>query len=64
MAEADPVRMTANTKAWSSRVLDKEYQKPLYSLNTYTDTQARLLIFCLKDYKNYLCDYFLQVPHL
>uniref|UniRef100_A0A8C7Y8E3 Coiled-coil domain containing 148 n=1 Tax=Oryzias sinensis TaxID=183150 RepID=A0A8C7Y8E3_9TELE len=39
VAEADPVRMTANTKAWSSRVLDKEYQKPLYSLNTYTDTQ-------------------------
>ncbi|XP_024142811.1 coiled-coil domain-containing protein 148 isoform X1 [Oryzias melastigma] len=39
VAEADPVRMTANTKAWSSRMLDKEYQKPLYSLNTYTDTQ-------------------------
>ncbi|XP_041663483.1 coiled-coil domain-containing protein 148-like [Cheilinus undulatus] len=42
VAEADPERMMADTKAWRSRFLNfKEFelQRPLYSINTYTDTQ-------------------------
>ncbi|KAF7665204.1 hypothetical protein LDENG_00149060 [Lucifuga dentata] len=41
-AEADPGRMMADTEAWRSRQLNiKEFelQKPLYTVNTYTDTQ-------------------------
>ncbi|XP_067459546.1 coiled-coil domain-containing protein 148-like isoform X1 [Thunnus thynnus] len=42
VAEGDPERMMADTEAWRSRHLNiKEFelQKPLYSINTYTDTQ-------------------------
>ncbi|KAM4557787.1 coiled-coil domain-containing protein 148-like [Odontesthes bonariensis] len=42
VAEADPERMMADTEAWRSRHVnenDFELQKPLYSINTYTDTQ-------------------------
>ncbi|XP_069558551.1 coiled-coil domain-containing protein 148-like [Brachyistius frenatus] len=42
VAEADPERMMADTEAWRSRhlnVKESELQKPLYSINTYTDTQ-------------------------
>ncbi|XP_036965011.1 coiled-coil domain-containing protein 148-like isoform X2 [Acanthopagrus latus] len=42
VAEADPERMMADTEAWRSRHLNiKEFelQRPLYSINTYTDTQ-------------------------
>ncbi|XP_028447871.1 coiled-coil domain-containing protein 148 isoform X2 [Perca flavescens] len=42
MAEADPERMMADTEAWRSRHLHvKEFdlQRPLFSINTYTDTQ-------------------------
>ncbi|XP_054888046.1 coiled-coil domain-containing protein 148-like isoform X2 [Poeciliopsis prolifica] len=42
MAEADPERMMAATKAWRSRQLSEtefELQRPLYSINTYTDKQ-------------------------
>ncbi|XP_065818559.1 coiled-coil domain-containing protein 148-like [Labrus bergylta] len=42
VAEADPERMMADTEAWRSHHLNiKEFelQKPLYSINTYTDTQ-------------------------
>ncbi|XP_029348904.1 coiled-coil domain-containing protein 148-like [Echeneis naucrates] len=42
VAEADPVRMMADTEAWRSRhlnVKEFELQRPLYSINTYTDTQ-------------------------
>ncbi|XP_030614887.1 coiled-coil domain-containing protein 148 isoform X2 [Archocentrus centrarchus] len=42
VAEADPERMMADTEAWKSRHLNVnefELQKPLYSINTYTDTQ-------------------------
>ncbi|XP_040004118.1 coiled-coil domain-containing protein 148-like isoform X1 [Xiphias gladius] len=42
MAEADPKRLMADTEAWRSRHLDInefELQRPLYSINTYTDTQ-------------------------
>uniref|UniRef100_A0A3Q3ANQ1 Coiled-coil domain containing 148 n=1 Tax=Kryptolebias marmoratus TaxID=37003 RepID=A0A3Q3ANQ1_KRYMA len=41
-AEADPERMMADTEAWRSRLVNEkqfELQRPLYSLNTYTDTQ-------------------------
>lgn len=44
VAEADPERMMADTEAWRSRHLNiKEFelQRPLYSINTYTDTQVR-----------------------
>lgn len=44
MAEADPERMMADTEAWRSRhlnVKDFDLQRPLYSINTYTDTQVR-----------------------
>lgn len=44
MAEADPERMMADTEAWRSRhlnVKEFELQRPLYSINTYTDTQVR-----------------------
>ncbi|XP_068613086.1 coiled-coil domain-containing protein 148-like [Brachionichthys hirsutus] len=42
VAEADPERAMADTEAWRSRRLDikaPELQRPLYSINTYTDTQ-------------------------
>ncbi|KAM9851201.1 coiled-coil domain-containing protein 148-like [Aulostomus maculatus] len=42
VAEADPERVMADTEAWRIRnlnVKEFELQKPLYSLNTYTDTQ-------------------------
>ncbi|XP_070832768.1 coiled-coil domain-containing protein 148-like [Chaetodon trifascialis] len=42
VAEADPERMMADTEAWRSRhlnVKEFELQQPLYSINTYTDTQ-------------------------
>uniref|UniRef100_UPI0037E8B954 coiled-coil domain-containing protein 148-like n=1 Tax=Semicossyphus pulcher TaxID=241346 RepID=UPI0037E8B954 len=42
VAEADPERMMADTEAWRSRHLnikELELQTPLYSINTYTDTQ-------------------------
>ncbi|KAM3861956.1 coiled-coil domain-containing protein 148-like [Diretmus argenteus] len=43
VAEADPERMMGETEAWRSRQqnVKEEYelQKPLYSINTYTDTQ-------------------------
>ncbi|XP_018557935.1 coiled-coil domain-containing protein 148 [Lates calcarifer] len=42
VAEADPERMMADTEAWRSRHLNVnefELQRPLYSINTYTDTQ-------------------------
>lgn len=44
MAEADPERMMADTEAWKNRHLNVnefELRKPLYSINTYTDTQVR-----------------------
>lgn len=44
VAEADPGRMMADTEAWRSRHLNVEefeLQRPLYSINTYTDTQVR-----------------------
>ncbi|XP_070694645.1 coiled-coil domain-containing protein 148-like [Pempheris klunzingeri] len=42
LAEADPGRMMSDTEAWKSRhlnVKEFELQRPLYSINTYTDTQ-------------------------
>ncbi|XP_078117905.1 coiled-coil domain-containing protein 148-like [Sander vitreus] len=42
MAEADPERMMADTEAWRSRhlrVKEFDLQRPLFSINTYTDTQ-------------------------
>ncbi|XP_029968241.1 coiled-coil domain-containing protein 148-like [Salarias fasciatus] len=42
VAEADPERMMADTEAWRSRHLNAkefELQRPLYNINTYTDTQ-------------------------
>lgn len=42
VAEADPERMMADTEAWRSRHLNAkefELQQPLYSINSYTDTQ-------------------------
>ncbi|XP_056279925.1 coiled-coil domain-containing protein 148-like isoform X2 [Pseudoliparis swirei] len=42
VAEADPERMMADTEAWKGRhvtVEEFELQRPLYSINTYTDTQ-------------------------
>lgn len=42
VAEADPERLMADTEAWRSRHLNRndfELQKPLYSINTYTDNQ-------------------------
>ncbi|XP_034550592.1 coiled-coil domain-containing protein 148-like isoform X2 [Notolabrus celidotus] len=42
VAEADPERMMADTEAWRSHHLnieEFELQRPLYSINTYTDTQ-------------------------
>ncbi|XP_038570818.1 coiled-coil domain-containing protein 148-like [Micropterus salmoides] len=43
VAEADPERMMADTEAWRSRHLNVKFefelQRPLYSINTYTDTQ-------------------------
>ncbi|KAG7503602.1 hypothetical protein JOB18_041787 [Solea senegalensis] len=42
VAEADPERLTADTEAWKSRRLnEKEFvlQRPLYSINTFTNTQ-------------------------
>ncbi|XP_038141535.1 coiled-coil domain-containing protein 148-like [Cyprinodon tularosa] len=41
-AEADPERMMADTEAWRNRRLNQrefELQRPLYSINTYTDKQ-------------------------
>uniref|UniRef100_A0A3Q2GAU8 Coiled-coil domain containing 148 n=1 Tax=Cyprinodon variegatus TaxID=28743 RepID=A0A3Q2GAU8_CYPVA len=41
-AEADPERMMADTEAWRNRCLNQrefELQRPLYSINTYTDKQ-------------------------
>ncbi|XP_013872139.1 coiled-coil domain-containing protein 148 [Austrofundulus limnaeus] len=42
LAEADPERVMADTEAWRNRLVnekDFELQRPLYSINTYTDTQ-------------------------
>uniref|UniRef100_A0A3P8TMC7 Coiled-coil domain containing 148 n=1 Tax=Amphiprion percula TaxID=161767 RepID=A0A3P8TMC7_AMPPE len=42
LAKADPERMMGDTEAWRSRhlnVKESELQRPLYSINTYTDTQ-------------------------
>ncbi|XP_047225560.1 coiled-coil domain-containing protein 148-like isoform X2 [Girardinichthys multiradiatus] len=42
LAEADPERMMADTEAWRSRHLNEkqfELQRPLFSINTYTDKQ-------------------------
>ncbi|XP_047456280.1 coiled-coil domain-containing protein 148-like isoform X2 [Mugil cephalus] len=42
VAEADPERMMGDTEAWRSRhsnVKEFELHRPLYSINTYTDTQ-------------------------
>ncbi|TNN84525.1 Coiled-coil domain-containing protein 148 [Liparis tanakae] len=42
VAEADPERMMADTAAWKGRhvtVEEFELRRPLYSINTYTDTQ-------------------------
>ncbi|CAJ1079275.1 coiled-coil domain-containing protein 148-like isoform X1 [Xyrichtys novacula] len=42
VAEADPERMMADTEAWRSHHLntkESELQRPLYSINTYTDSQ-------------------------
>ncbi|KAM4609466.1 coiled-coil domain-containing protein 148-like [Polymixia lowei] len=42
VAEADPERMMGDTEAWRSRQQNEEefvLQKPLYNINTYTDTQ-------------------------
>ncbi|XP_041857268.1 coiled-coil domain-containing protein 148-like [Melanotaenia boesemani] len=42
VAEADQDRMMADTEAWRNRLLDErelQLQRPLYSINTYTDTQ-------------------------
>ncbi|XP_029936132.1 coiled-coil domain-containing protein 148 [Myripristis murdjan] len=43
VAEADPGRMMGDTEAWRGRQwnVNKEFelQKPLYNINTYTDTQ-------------------------
>ncbi|KAM4561228.1 coiled-coil domain-containing protein 148-like isoform 1-T2 [Fundulus diaphanus] len=42
LVEADPERMMADTEAWRSRHLNEkgcEPQRPLYSINTYTDKQ-------------------------
>uniref|UniRef100_A0A7N8XWX1 Coiled-coil domain containing 148 n=1 Tax=Mastacembelus armatus TaxID=205130 RepID=A0A7N8XWX1_9TELE len=42
VAEADPERIMADTHAWKSRQLNAmefDLQRPLYSINTYTDTQ-------------------------
>ncbi|KAM9342252.1 coiled-coil domain-containing protein 148-like [Pholidichthys leucotaenia] len=42
VAEADPERIMAQTEAWKSRHLNVnecELQRPLYSINTYTDTE-------------------------
>ncbi|XP_069388343.1 coiled-coil domain-containing protein 148 isoform X2 [Paralichthys olivaceus] len=42
VAEADPERMMGDTEAWRSRLLNAkecELQRPLYSINTYTDAQ-------------------------
>ncbi|XP_028249786.1 coiled-coil domain-containing protein 148-like [Parambassis ranga] len=42
VAEANPERMMADTEAWRSRHLNEkefELQRPLYSINTYTDKQ-------------------------
>ncbi|KAI3356187.1 hypothetical protein L3Q82_017443 [Scortum barcoo] len=44
VAEADPERMMADTEAWRSRHLNVkgfDLQRPLYSINTYTDTQVK-----------------------
>ncbi|CAM9289548.1 unnamed protein product, partial [Lampetra planeri] len=42
VADADPERMMADTQAWKSRHLNvEELQKPLYMLNTYTDSQVK-----------------------
>lgn len=44
MAEADSERLMGDTKSWRSRHLNEkefELQRPLYSINTYTDTQVR-----------------------
>lgn len=60
VAEADPERMMADTEAWRSRHLNEkefELQRPLYSINTYTDKQVRndniypplTFTCCLKD---------------
>ncbi|XP_040924880.1 coiled-coil domain-containing protein 148-like isoform X2 [Betta splendens] len=45
VAGADPERMMADTEAWRTRQLtvqEFELQRPLYSINTYTDTQIAL----------------------
>ncbi|XP_029980852.1 coiled-coil domain-containing protein 148-like [Sphaeramia orbicularis] len=42
VVDADPQRVMADTEAWRSRHVnmeDLDLQKPLYSINTYTDTQ-------------------------
>lgn len=52
VAEADPERLMADTEAWRSRHLNRndfELQKPLYSINTYTDNQVTTLLSQLFD---------------
>uniref|UniRef100_A0A8C5I2D2 Coiled-coil domain-containing protein 148 n=1 Tax=Gouania willdenowi TaxID=441366 RepID=A0A8C5I2D2_GOUWI len=41
VAEADPERLMAETKAWRNQLSAKETElpRPLYNINTYTDTQ-------------------------
>lgn len=42
VAEADQDRMRADTEAWRNRLLDEgeiQLQRPLFSINTYTDTE-------------------------
>ena len=46
-AVADPDRMMSHTQAWKSRQSNGqefELQRPLYNINTYTDTQVRLYV--------------------
>lgn len=52
MVQADPERLMAETEAWRSRRLNEEeleLQRPLFSINTYTNTQVkRLSLFKLR----------------
>lgn len=58
LAEADPERVMADTEAWRNRLVNEnEFQRPLYSINTYTDTQVNvtkpcspLTLACLKNW--------------
>lgn len=46
LAQADPERVMADTEAWRNRLWNEkefELQRPLYSINTYTDTQVNIL---------------------